>query len=230
VRGVDPASSGHVVSGRSAAVLHGLPTRRVPERPEITLPAAASAGIRRSAHVFTADLPALAITSWFGVPVGTVARTVVDLARHNRRDGIMAVDAALRDGLVVHKELFAALGDATGWPGVRQARQIVDLADPRAESPLESILRLAMHDNDFPKPELQVDIAGFRVDMLIRSARLIVEADGRGKYTDDELWREKKREMVLRSLGYRVERVLWSDVMTHWRHTDVRLRLALRSA
>ena len=80
--------------------------------------------------------------------------------------------------------------------GVRQARDIVALADARAESPLELITRLAMHDSKFPPPQLQVEIGGYAVDFLL-PGKLIVEADGRGKYQGDALWREKKRESVL---------------------------------
>ena len=57
-------------------------------------------------------------------------------------------------------------------------------AEPRAESPLESVLRLRLHDDGFPPPQLQAEIAGFEVDMLWPKQRLVLEADGRLKYTD----------------------------------------------
>ena len=218
---------GHVVSGRSAATLHGLPTFGAARDPELTLPRSGSRGNRPTSHVYRAALPPVAVSTWFGVPVTTAARTVIDLARHGRRDGIIAADAALRERLTDHRELFAALGDAGGWPGVRQARRIVELADPRSESPLESITRLAFVEDGFPPFEPQVWIGSDRVDFLFGRQRLVVEVDGRVKYIGDALWREKLRETRLRALGYRVERLLWSDVARDWPATRRRLQLLL---
>jgi very-short-patch-repair endonuclease len=48
--------------------------------------------------------------------------------------------------------------------------------------------------------------------MLWRAARVVLEADGKVKYTGRELWREKLRQERLERLGYRVVRALWSDV------------------
>lgn len=225
----------HVVSGRSAAILHGLPTFAVPRMPELTTLRSAAVGRRGHAHLFAADLSFDETTSWFGAPVTTFARSLVDLARHDRQDGLMAADAALRERLIDVGRLENALARATGWPGIRQARAVLALASPFAESALESLVRLAMHDARFPTPQLQVEIVDsargktYRVDMLFRGARLVVEIDGKIKYTAEALWREKQRENRLRALGYRVERVLWTDVVRFWPETEVRLRTALAS-
>ncbi|MGH8860210.1 MAG: endonuclease domain-containing protein, partial [Jatrophihabitantaceae bacterium] len=101
----------------------------------------------------------------------------------------------------------------------RQARDVLALATPFAESPLESLVRLALHDAGFPRPVLQAQIADYRVDFLWPEQRLILEADRREKYTGDELWREKRREQRLRRLGYRIARVTWSDVRHNWPQT-----------
>jgi very-short-patch-repair endonuclease len=218
----------HVVSGRSAAILHGLPTLSVPQRPELTDAEPAGLGRRPKTHIYGATLTIDDVTTWFGVPVTTVARTLVDLARHDRRDAIMAVDAALREEAVDPPELAAALEQAVGWPGVRQARDVLALADARAESPLESLTRLALIEDGFPRPRLQVPIGAYRVDLLFDEARLVLESDGLGKYTDAEWRREKRREAALRRMGFRVERVTWEDVLHHWPATRARLLEALR--
>jgi hypothetical protein len=225
--------AGRTIGGRSAAILHGLPTLAVPRVPELTVPPPTTLGRHGAAHLYSATLGPNDVTTWFGAPVQTVARTVVDLARHDHRDGLIAADAALQQRLASRAQLNAALRDAAGWPGVRQARRTIAFADALAESPLESLLRLAMHRAGFPRPELQVKVYDpkydrvYRVDMLLRRQRLIIEADGRGKYTDQELWREKRREGRLRALtGSRVERVTWADVMADWADTEHRLWLA----
>lgn len=225
----------HVISGRSAAILDGLPTLSVPTRPELTAEEG-TLGRRDGSHIYGAGLERGHVASWFGAPVTTAARTLVDLGRHDRRDAIMACDAALRDGLVTVDSLRRALDGAAGWPGVKQARGVLRLADARAESPLESLTRLALHDDGFPAPELQVTLSDlgrgwcYRVDFLLRDARLILEADGRVKYIGAEQWAEKLRETRLRSLGFRVERLLWEDVIAHWPRTSRWLRELLRAA
>lgn len=158
---------------------------------------------------------------------------MVDLARHDRWAGLIAADAALREGMLTHTQLGVAAETAAGWPGVRQARAVLALASPLAESPLESITRLRLHDDGFPIPELQVDVPDpeldrvYRLDLLLRAQRLAIEADGKDKYTDDELWREKKRESRVRRLtDYRTERVIWTDVARDWPATRIRLRQA----
>jgi very-short-patch-repair endonuclease len=222
----------HVVSGRSAAILHGLPTYTIPPRPELTAPSR-GLGRRGPAQVYGASLTAEQVTRWFGVPVIGTARSLVDLGRHDRRDAIMAVDAALREALVGQVEVADQLARARGWPGVRQAREVLALASPLAESPLESLARLVLHDDGFPAPRLQVQILGtpYRVDLLWPEARLILEIDGLEKYSADEYRREyrreKRREQRLRKLGYRIERITWDDIVQRWPETRAWLRVAL---
>jgi hypothetical protein len=224
------------VSGRSAAVLHGLPTRVAPELPETTTVGTCTLGRRASAHVYGAALVRSELTHWYGVAVTAPARTVVDLARHDRGDGLIAADAALRDSQVTRAQLFGELTQATGWPGVRGARAVVALASPLSESPLESLTRLAAHDAGLSAPELQVTITDpssgqrYRVDFLWREQRLVLEADGRIKYSGDELWREKRRELALNRLGYRVMRVIWDDIVRDTASSMARLRSALASS
>jgi very-short-patch-repair endonuclease len=102
-----------------------------------------------------------------------------------------------------------------------------------AESPLESLVRWALHKSKLPDPELQVVLrtesgAEYRVDFLWRERRLVLEADGRVKYTGDELWAEKQRELALTRTGYRVERVVWPDLTAaRWDRLAARLRRVL---
>jgi very-short-patch-repair endonuclease len=215
------------VTCRSAAVLHGLPTLRIPRVAELTARRPAGSGPHPVSHIYRAALSDREVTRWYGIEVTTVARTLVDLARHDRRDAIMAADAALGAGLVGYHDLDRALATACGWPGVRQARAVLAIASPLAESPLESLARLFLHADGFPVPELQVQIGEYRVDMLLREQRLILEIDGLGKYTIAELRREKRRELRLRALGYRVERLGWDEIMRNWPQTSAWLRRLL---
>jgi hypothetical protein len=215
---------GHVVSGRSAALLHGLPLFRLPPSPEVTDREQNGLGRRAMSHVHGAAIADRDVGDWFGVPVLTVARTLVDLGRHDRRDAIMAVDAALREGLVGRDDIGTALEQAAGWPGVRQAREVLALGDPRAESPLESLARLVLRDDGFPPPDLQRWIGADRVDMLFEPQRLVLEIDGLDKYRLTTLGEEKKRERRLRRAGFRVERLTWDELTRDWPKTRCWLR------
>lgn len=56
-----------------------------------------------------------------------------------------------------------------------------------------------------------------RVDFLVTGTQVVLEFDGRVKYTDGDgktLWNEKHREDALRRLGYMVIRVTWEDLDT----------------
>lgn len=131
-------------------------------------------GTRAARYTFSGDLSEKEITRWFGVPVTTVARTLVDLARHDRRDGLMAADAALRARLTVPAQIAHVVDRAAGWPGIPQARDVLALADPLSESALESLTRLILHDDGFLAPRLQRWIGEYRVDFCWPEQRLVV--------------------------------------------------------
>jgi hypothetical protein len=227
------ANPGHVISGTGAATVHGLPLFTRPTEPQLTAAPPHTPGHRAHALVRPAGLAADEITDWYGAPVATVSRCLVDLARHDRRDGLVAADAAMRELGLRPADMDDALARARGWPGVRRARSVLSLGNPLAESPLESITRLACHDAGLPPPELQVRIHDpmtgrtDRVDALWREQRVILEMDGQVKYTGKELWREKRRQERLARLGYDVIRVFWDDVVHDWPATLVRIRAAL---
>jgi hypothetical protein len=209
---------GHVTSHRSAALLHGLPLLATPQAPELTALQVSTLGVRTACRVHGAALAADELTEWFGAPITTIARTVVDLGRHDRAAALVAADAAMHESLLTAAALDAAVARCSGWPGIQAVREVVPLVSPLAESPLESLTRLCLVDAGVPAPELQVEIIDpadgwrCRVDMLWRAARVVLEADGKLKYTGSELWREKLRQERLERLGYRVVRALWNDV------------------
>jgi hypothetical protein len=152
------------------------------------------------------------------VPVTSAARAVVDIARDECfRNAVVAVDGALRAG-VTAQELESVLARTRRWPGVVAARAAIAFGDPRAETPLESISRVAFHALGLPAPEPQVEIwyggeLVARVDFLWREQHVVGEADGRGKYASvEDLYQEKRREERLRDLGFEVVRWDWQEV------------------
>jgi hypothetical protein len=213
------ACTGSVVSHRSAALLHGLPMLTpVPFRPDLTVLPKAT-GDTTGALVHRAAFLPQDVTVIDGTPATTVARTVVDLARTmSIQAAVAALDHALHESLVAPPALADVLERCRRWPGIRRARMILELGDPRAESPLESASRIALARKAVRDPDLQPTIyrgATFiaRVDFYWDHAGVVGEADGRMKYTDRaDLVEEKLRQERLEDAGLVVVRWGWDDV------------------
>jgi len=206
-----------VATGASAAALHGMAMfGRPPRRPLITRPVEVSgkAGSTELVVARVARLPEEQVVRLLGWPVTTVARTVVDIARRqDERCAVVAGDWALRQGMPV-AEIETVLAAGARAPGIRRARERLALFDERAESPLESLTRLALHRAALPPPELQYVIGPYRVDFCWPLARLVLEVDGRLKYSSSEvLFEEKRREDRIRGQGFRMLRGTWDDVV-----------------
>jgi len=93
--------------------------------------------------------------------------------------------------------------------GVVQARQLVELADPRSESPGESWARLEVLDHGLPAPEPQVWVYEdgrpvFRLDLAWRRRKVALEYDGRDFHGEDRRDHDKARRNWLREHGWTV--------------------------
>jgi hypothetical protein len=169
--------------------------------------------------VHVARLPAEHVVSYRGVPLTSVPRTVIDLARTLPfAEGVAIADSALSAGLTSKSELSAVIGDCPRWPGLQRARQVTAFSDHRAESVLESLSRAVFHQFGLPPPDLQVWVgddeeAIGRVDFLWRRHRTIGEADGAMKYkTPARARTQLERDARLRAAGYEVVHFTWPDI------------------
>ncbi len=210
-------------SHRSAALAYGLGVVRQPGtgRVEVTRAPEASGSRSRRAGVLvhTAALPGEHVTAIRGVPLTSAARTVVDLARMLPfAEGVAVADSALRAVKTTRREIDAVLARCVRWPGVQQARRVAVFADPRAESVLESLGRVAFHQAGLPPPDLQVwvgdegEVIG-RVDFLWRRYATIAEADGAIKYRNPQQARAQlARDARLRGAGYEVVHFTWPEI------------------
>jgi Protein of unknown function (DUF559) len=212
------AGPGSVLSHQSAALMHEIDLVGG-ELAHVTMYSRTGRrGVRHGVHRYVASLPASHVTRKFGLPVTTPARTVVDLARTwTFAEGVVAADSALHRGLVSPLELRVVASECPSRGSV-QAVRVVEFATGLAESPLESLARVAFDDQGLPPPELQVSIAGDRgfigrVDFYWKQYRTIAEVDGALKYTDPDrarkqLWRDK----ALRQAGYEVVHFDWREI------------------
>jgi very-short-patch-repair endonuclease len=188
-----------------------------------------------------AALPAEHLVLLEGIPVTTAARTAADLMRGlDWEHSVFVADAVLHAG-TSRPELESMVRFMSIWPGGCKAVRACEFANGAAESVAESLARIVMAEAGLPEAELQTEIwhgGRFiaRVDFLFRASRVIVEIDGRIKYTDphgppgEVLWREKQREDRLREAGYEVVRVTWAQLTQGRAEVAVRIRAAFARA
>lgn len=229
-----------VAGGTSAARILGLDLLGQPSpEPVLLTDAAAVKGTHRNGYVLrSAALPSHHRASRHGVPITSAARTVIDLARtRSFAEGVVVADSALRKRQVTEDQLRGMLTDCATWSGIARARRVVDFADPQAESVLESLSRVAIHEQNLPAPRTQVTLGDAgrprcRVDFLWEDVRVVGEADGLGKYEPDDrrstrdiVRAEKYREEWLADAGYEIVRWGWADA-----NNPQRLAQRLRAA
>jgi hypothetical protein len=145
-----------------------------------------------------------------GALATTADRTAADLARSLPRIDVLPVlDAALAAGVCTPESLAAELDRHAGLRGVRQARELVPLADPAPESPQESRLRLRCLDAGLPPPTPQFAVLGARsrprrwLDLAWEDARVGLEYDGEEGHTGwQNLRSDRRRHNFLQDEGW----------------------------
>lgn len=214
-----------VASHESAAVVHDLPVFELPSFAVATRARGAWRG-GDERRIRIAPLPPEHVAQLGATLVTTMPRTVVDVARvASMRSAVVVGDAALRRG-IPRPALLGMLEEVARWSEVGPARRAIDFLDDRAESPLESLSRVIMHEYGVPPPEPQYEIeldgVTYRVDFYWKERRLIGEADGKMKYAgvldpgvspEEVTWREKLREDALRDADYRFVRWTWGQML-----------------
>lgn len=192
--------AGEVLSHWSAAALWQLPIIGTwPSSVHVTAPVDAA---RRSTTVLNrhrrqlADAPNLLE----GMPVTSLAETVIDMARVAPFSVAVAMgDAALWRQMnassaahlpgVSQTELERVLFAAPERRGRARARRVVDFIDGRADRPGESLSRTTMLRLGVPAPELQHRIVGasgkvYYLDFYWPAQNIGADFDGRIKYLD----------------------------------------------
>ncbi|MDQ0613755.1 hypothetical protein QF046_001396 [Microbacterium sp. W4I4] len=210
---VADADAPPVLSGVSAAAVHGLPLYQLsPERVHVIVATPGHAGSVRDLLRHEVALPDADIVELDGLRVTSAARTVLDVIRTTRVEAAQSVaDAALRAVSVRHQradpdlvelwrdDMERRLAHLTGARGVRRAREVIAFADGRAQLPGESVSRLRLREMGFRSVDLQVPVrsphgSDWFVDFGLDDINAFGEYDGEGKYTDPELRGERDIE------------------------------------
>jgi predicted transcriptional regulator of viral defense system len=234
-------NGGWIASHQSAAVMHGLDLLGPPPTKVVTVTQPHRGAGNRSGYagvrIRAAEVPDEHVTRRFKVPCTTVPRTVIDLARSQTfTAGVVVADNALHANKTTRAELEGVLARCNRWPGIVNARRVVEFSDERSESVLESVARVVMHEHGLEPPELQVWVGGDgvrigRVDFLWPKHRTVAEADGKGKYDDrSQAMRQLERDARLRDAGFEVVHFTWAEIVYAPEQVIARIYAAFRRA
>lgn len=219
-----------LLAGRSAAAAWGMPfAAEWPDEVSLLTPykggGKSEPGVRRT----SAGAAGAAATAVDGLPITSLARTALDVARAlPLPHAVAALDWAMwhKNPLAVDRvELMSELQAAHYARGGSYLRHALGLATDLSGSPGESMARIGIHLLGFEAPELQVRFTDEKGEMFPdffwRAVSIAGEFDGKEKYTRakysggdpaEVAWREKKREDRLRRQVRGVVRVLTEHV------------------
>jgi very-short-patch-repair endonuclease/predicted transcriptional regulator of viral defense system len=150
-----------------------------------------------------------------GLPVTTVAQTLIDFAADGEHD-LLRFALANAD---YHRLLNIAAVEAIrhrGVPGSARLRAALAVHRPElayTRSEIERLLIELCESHRLPLPKLNVYRRGWLVDAAWDEQRLIVELDGYNSHrTKAQLESDHKRDLELRAAGYTVLRYTWRQL------------------
>jgi hypothetical protein len=205
------------LTGWSGAVLHGVPSIGEPPRlPTALRPGDPRRGTDQSRYgeVRTGVLPEQHRARVAGVRTVSLAFAAVEVARRSdSMDALVAVDYALHRR-VPAEALLRIVDQMRGYRGIQRAAWAVAHGEPRTESPLESLGRLAFIEEGLAVPLSNAWVddghTAYRADHLDPRAGVVLEGDGAHKYNNRPdahkiIASRDLRDRWFRGHGYRIE-------------------------
>jgi very-short-patch-repair endonuclease len=225
-----------VVSHLSAAALWGvaIPMRKDDGRVHVTVATGSAIRGRADRCIHRSPIDADEITRLDGFPVTTPARTWRDLAAVLQEPALLAVTDQLLARRCSAADLTAQLKHRPLGRGAARARAVLPVADARAESPMESVLRWLLHAARVPTPELQFVVrdpdGSFigRADLAWPDRKVLVEFDGDVHRERDVFVNDLRRQNRLIAEGWIVLRFTSADVLGRPDAVISEIRRALR--
>jgi len=231
------AGPGGVLSRHSAAALHGFTERRSSAIEVVrtgggiskaeSLP---SEGVNRFEVAVrrTRRLPDRDVTEVNGIPVTSVARTLLDLAESMSLDRLKtALTDAEKSRLISLSEMEEVISRGRGWTGVKKLGRALrewDALEVETRSKLEIAMLRLCRRNGIPVPIVNTVLGEYMPDFLWREERLIIEVDGYGSHSDRRAFRgDRHRDVDLMLTGYKVARFTHEEVVWEGHETAIRL-------
>lgn len=156
-------------------------------------------------------LPETEVTARHGIPVTTVARTVLDLAQRLSEAHLEnLLNEVERRELTDYPALRALARAHTGHRGAPEllnALRTHEAGTKLTRSDLEILFRQLCKDHQLPEPQVNRRIKGKTVDFLFEAASLIVEADSWAYHkTRRSFESDRARDVLTATAGYRTLR------------------------
>jgi predicted transcriptional regulator of viral defense system len=188
-----------LIQSSSAAIHVTVPRKRKPEVEGVTV------------HL-TRQLTDADWTVERGIPVTSVARTLVDFAGVARPGELIpAIEQAERLRIFDMRAVEEVLARSNGRRGAKALRlALKELTDepPDLKSRLEQRFRDYCKQRQLPIPAFNVMVAGFLVDAVWLKQKVAVELDSRRHHMGiREFEADRKRDTKLQMAGYRIARV-----------------------
>jgi hypothetical protein len=227
-----------VASHLSAAALWGIAVPLVDhgdDRVDLIVPGGGRAESRADRRIHRLQLADDERTTRLGQPVTTPSRTWRDLAGVLDPPSLLAVTDQLVRLSGGRQGLRDQLARRPRGRGCARARTVLDLADPRAESPMESVVRWLFYDGGLPAPELQYVVrnaAGVflaRADFAWPDHRVLVEFDGDLHRERDVFVKDLRRQNGVLAEGWTMLRYTSADALGRGDDMVAEVRRALRA-
>jgi very-short-patch-repair endonuclease len=197
------------LSHQSAGHLHGvLPYLPRPQSRHVTV-VARNPGRRRGIVVHrVASLQHSEVTRQAGIPVTTLARTILDLACELSHGNL---EQAIAEGFACNRltrgKLLRQLDLRPGHRGAARVRAQLDGTPARTRSRPERRLLVAVRQAGLPEPEVNAPFGRWEVDLLWRSPGLAVEVDGYPSHSSPRAFeRDHRKTAELQDAGLQVLR------------------------
>lgn len=151
------------------------------------------------------------VTVHDGIPITSVARTIVDLAAQLKPDQLTyLVEEADRHERADLRALERVMARRPHAPGIRRLQEVLKAyrgpADTRSK--LERNFRALVTKAGLPEPQYNVVLAGLTVDVYWPQWKLVVELDGEPYHANPRAFEtDRIRDATLQKLGLRVLRV-----------------------
>lgn len=220
---------GTVVSHRAAAAVWGV-------RDGLPLEITAPKECRRSGittHI--ARLPADETNAVDGIPATTITRTHFDLAAvlplHQFERALRESEYRRLSDTLSLDDLLARYPRHRGVKAIRQVLASVRAAAGRSKSDLEAVFLAFLDRHGFPRPQLNVLVAGMECDCVWPREKVVVELDSWEAHASRAAFeRDREKLRRLRVAGWTPIAVTWLQIKTGERPLAADLRALLASA
>jgi very-short-patch-repair endonuclease len=169
------------------------------------------------------------VTVHLGVPVTTVARTLLDVV--DRLDD-KALARAVNDARLARHlrqwELAALVEQFPGRSGAARLRKYFATLEAPTRSDLEDAFLAFLDRHRLPRPEINFDVAGHEVDAFFREHRLAVELDGYDTHGERSAFEaDRDRDADLLAVGIPTVRITHERIVRAPRKEAERLQAIL---